>query len=52
MEEALTRLTDAGMCAAEGRDQGMVLAEPTEFPVAFQTCPPWSLGKAKTSFSV
>lgn len=35
MEEALTRLTDAGTCAAEERDRGMGLAEPAEFPLAF-----------------
>ena len=47
IEETLTHLTDAGMCGAEQWDRGMVIAERIEFPVAFQTCPPWSLAKVR-----
>lgn len=42
MEETLTHLTDAGMCASGRRECGMVRVERIEFPVAFQTpCEVW-----------
>lgn len=51
IEEVLTRLTDAGMCAAEQRgDQGMVIEEQFEFPVALLTCPPWSQRRKQDLF--